>query len=59
MKKLRNAGLFGGDMVTLSGSLAKRYNECLAMLGVTPTKLKIFSIDGIGWSPELAVEKKR
>lgn len=58
MKKLRAAGLFGGDMVALSGSLAKRYNECLSMLGVTPTKLKTFSIDGIGWSPELAVEKE-
>jgi len=58
MEKLRAAGLFGGGMVMLSGSLAKRYNECLAMLGVTPTKLKTFSIDGMGWSPELAVEKK-
>lgn len=58
MKKLREAGLFGGAMVTLSGSLARRYNDCLAMLGVTPTKLKTFSIDGMGWSPEVAVEKK-
>ena len=58
MKKLREAGLFGGALVTLSGSLAKRYNACLAMLGVTPTKLKTFSIDGMGWSPEVAVEKK-
>ncbi len=58
MKKLREAGLFGGGMVTLSGSLANRYNECLSMLGVKPTKLKTFSIDGLGWSPELAVEKK-
>ncbi|TMM58801.1 hypothetical protein FEE95_05060 [Maribacter algarum] len=58
MEKLRAAGLFGGALTTLSGSLAKRYNECLAMLGVTPTKLKTFSIDGMGWSPEVAVEKK-
>lgn len=58
MEKLRAAGLFGSGMVVLSGSLAKRYNECLAMLGVTPTKLKTFSIDGMGWSPEVAVEKK-
>lgn len=58
MEKLRAADLFGGGMVMLSGSLAKRYNECLAMLGVTPTKLKTFSVDGMGWSPELAVEKK-
>ncbi len=58
MEKLRKAGLFGGGMVVLSGSLAKRYNECLAMLGVKPTKLKTFSIDGMGWSPEVAIEKK-
>ncbi|MGF1559459.1 MAG: DUF6638 family protein [Flavobacteriaceae bacterium] len=58
MEKLRAAGLFGGALVTLSGSLAKRYNECLALLGVSPSKLKTFSIDGMGWSPEIAVEKK-
>ena len=58
MEKLRAAGLFGGAMVPLSGSLAKRYNECLAVLGVPATKLKTFSIDGMGWSPEIAVEKK-
>lgn len=58
MKKLRFAGLFGGSLVTLSGSLVKRYNDCLAILGVKPTKLKTFSIDGKGWSPEIAVEKK-
>ncbi len=58
MDKLRAAGLFGGAMVPLSGSLAKRYNECLAVLGVPATKLKTFSIDGMGWSPEIAVEKK-
>ena len=58
MEKLRKAGLFGGGMVVLSGSLAQRYNECLGMLGVKPTKLKTFSVDGMGWSPEVAVEKK-
>ena len=58
MKKLRAAGLFGGGMVALTGSLAKRYNECLELLGVASTKLKTFSIDGMGWSPEIALEKK-
>ena len=57
MEKLRAAGLFGGALVQLSGSLASRYNECLALLGVTPTKLKTFAVDGMGWSPEIAVEK--
>ena len=58
MEKLRKAGLIGGALVPLSGSLVKRYNECLALLGVTPTQLKQFSIDGMGWSPEIAQEKK-
>jgi hypothetical protein len=58
MEKLRAAGLFGSALTTLTGSLAKRYNDCLAMLGVPPSKLKTFSIDGMGWSPEVAVEKK-
>ncbi|WP_394747848.1 DUF6638 family protein [Spongiimicrobium salis] len=58
MEKLRAAGLFGGAMVPLSGSLIKRYNECLAVLGVTPTKLKKIEIDGLGWSPEVAEEKE-
>ncbi|MCW5516362.1 DUF6638 family protein [Muriicola sp. Z0-33] len=58
MEKLRAAGLFGGGMVALTGSLARRYNECLELLGVGATKLKTFSIDGMGWSPEIALEKK-
>jgi len=58
MEKLRKAGLFGGAMVPLSGALAKRYNACLELLGVVPTQLKQFSIDGLGWSPEIALEKK-
>jgi len=57
MDKLIAAGLFGGALVPVSGSLAERYNGCLAMLGVKPTKLKSFSIDGMGWSPEVSEEK--
>lgn len=57
MEKLRAAGLFGGNAVPLSGSLAKRYNECLGLLGVPPTELPYFTIDGLGWSPEIAMEK--
>lgn len=58
MKKLREAGLYGGAAVALSGSLAKRYNDCLALLGVAPTKLKTFAIDGVGRSQEIAENKK-
>ena len=58
MEKLRKAGLIGGALVPLTGSLVKRYNECLSLLGVKPSKLKQFSVDGMGWSPEVAQEKK-
>lgn len=57
MKKLKEAGLYGGALVPVSGSLAQRYNECLAMLGVAPTALTNFAIDAMGWSPEIAAEK--
>lgn len=57
MKKLKEAGLFGGALVPVSGSLAQRYNDCLAMLGVSPTSLTSFAIDAMGWSPEIAIEK--
>ena len=57
MEKLEAAGLIGGALAPVSGSLAKRYNACLAMLGVAPTKLKTFAVDGMGWSPEISEEK--
>ncbi len=58
IKKLEKAGLFGHDLVVLSPSLIKRYNEALAILGVKPTRLKKISIDGLGWSPEVSKEKE-
>lgn len=58
MKKLEEAGLYGGALVSVSGSLAQRYNDALAMLGVAPTALTHFSIDAMGWSPEIAAEKE-
>ena len=58
MDKLKAAGLYGGEVVPISGLLAQRYNGCLAMLGVAPTQLDRFSIDGMGWSPEIADEKE-
>lgn len=57
MDKLKAAGLFGRELISVSGSLAERYNGCLGMLGVEPTSLKRFHIDGLGWSPEIAEEK--
>ncbi|MCW5520207.1 hypothetical protein J1N09_10185 [Aureitalea sp. L0-47] len=57
MDKLKAAGLYGRELIAVSGSLARRYNGCLGMLGVEPTALDRFHIDGMGWSPEIAEEK--
>lgn len=57
MDKLKQAGLFGNGLVNVNGSLVKRYNGCLALLGVSASKLTAFSIDANGWSPEIAEEK--
>ena len=59
MKKLIEANLYRSELIPISGKLVERYNECLKTLGFKPTKLKTFSIDGIGWSPEIAEEKKQ
>lgn len=58
MKKLQQAGLFGGGLTVVSGPLVARYNDCLAMLGIKAVELKRFQIDGLGWSPEVAAELK-
>ena len=58
MQKLRTANLFRSELVPVNGRQVDRYNMCLEKLGFTPTKLKSFFIDGIGWSPEVADEKK-
>ncbi|MDP5081008.1 MAG: hypothetical protein NWP87_00015 [Winogradskyella sp.] len=57
MQKLKEANLFRSELIPVSGKLVERYNKCLKTLGFTETKLKSFSIDGIGWSPEVADEK--
>ncbi|AUC81282.1 DUF6638 family protein [Lacinutrix sp. Bg11-31] len=58
MQKLKQANLYRSELIPISGKLVERYNKCLAKLGFMPTKLTSFSIDGIGWSPEIAEEKK-
>lgn len=57
MDKLKAANLYRSELIPISGKLVERYNKCLVKLGFAPTKLKTFSIDGIGWSPEIAEEK--
>ena len=58
MDKLKQANLYRSELIPVSGKLVERYNKCLVKLGFEPTKLAVFSIDGIGWSPEIAEEKK-
>ena len=57
MDKLKSSNLYLNELIPVSGKLVERYNKCLETLGFTKTKLKTFSIDGIGWSPEIAEEK--
>ncbi len=58
MQKLKVANLYRSELIPISGKLVERYNKCLKTLGFKETKLETFSIDGIGWSPEVAEEKK-
>lgn len=57
MQKLKEADLYQSELIKVSGKLVDRYNICMEKLGFTKTKLKTFSVDGIGWSPEIAKEK--
>ena len=57
MQKLTAANLYRSEPIPISGKLVERYNKCLVKLGFTETKLITFSIDGLGWSPEIAEEK--
>jgi len=58
MQKLKDANLYRSELIPVSGKLVERYNKCLKTLGFTKTMLKSFYIDGVGWSPEVAEEKK-
>ena len=58
MQKLKEANLYRSELIKISGKLVDRYNACLEKLALTTTKLNTFYIDGIGWSPEVAEEKK-
>ncbi|TMM28685.1 hypothetical protein FDT66_13870 [Polaribacter aestuariivivens] len=57
MQKLKKANLYRNELIPISGKLVERYNKCLLKLGFSETKLTNFSIDGAGWSPEIAEEK--
>lgn len=58
MNKLKQANLYRSELIPVSGKLVERYNKCLKTLGFSETNLNSFSIDGLGWSPEVAEEKQ-
>ena len=58
MDKLKQANLYRNELIPVKGKLVERYNKCLQKLGLSTTKLSTFSIDGLGWSPEIAEEKQ-
>ena len=58
MQRLVDAHLFGAGLIDVDTSvLVGRYNDCLQQLGIEPTRLEKFRVDGMGWSPEIALEK--
>lgn len=58
MKALQESGFFGQGLVpVVEPALVARYNACLEALGVEPSTATRFSIDGLGWSPQVAKEK--
>ena len=58
MYELQRNGLWGGGLIIIESSeLIARYNECLVDMGLSETKLEVFRIDCMGWSPEIAEEK--
>lgn len=58
MHRLKEKGLWGVGLVPIrTPAMVKRYNGCLLDIGIKPTELKSFQIDGIGWSPQIAEEK--
>jgi hypothetical protein len=53
-----NTSFYQENLIEVSSpELVKRYNDALESLGLTPTQLKSFHIDGRGWSPEIAEEQ--
>ncbi len=58
MQKLIDAGLWGEGLIVVSGEMVDRYNQCLADMGLFETALESFTIDCMGWSPEIAKERR-
>lgn len=51
--------MFGVGLLPIdTPALVSRYNQCLEHLGIDPTPLHFFHVDGMGWSPEIATERQ-
>lgn len=60
MKLLKEKGLHGNGLLEItSAQMIARYNDALVSMGFQPTALQRFSVDMLGWSPEIATEKKK
>jgi len=58
LDKLKELELYGKGLIEIDTPLlVGRYNDALHLIGLDPTKLTSFKIDGWGWSPEIAEEK--
>ncbi len=58
MENLVSSGLYGKGLIKIDQPfLVERYNACMYDIGLAPTSLQEFHIDGFGWSPEIAEEK--
>lgn len=58
MKDLVESGLWGGGLLSVSGEMVARYNQCLVDMGLPGTQLVDFTIDCMGWSPDIAKEQR-
>lgn len=59
MERLKDRGYHGHGLLEItSEEMVGRYNGALESMGLVPTSLSQFSVDMIGWSPEIAKEKK-
>ena len=53
---IRNQMLYGGLLPISQPHQVERYNTALEAFGLPRTKLKEFSIDAVGFSPEVAID---
>src|SRR4026208_986278 len=55
---LRESGLHKQGLLRVNEPhMVERYNQCLKAIGLEPTTRDHFTIDGMGFSPEIAAEK--